>query len=401
MTSSFYFLKFFNHHWILRIRMVASTGGAMVRSTMPTSSDHRCPVWRRWLILFAVSMLLLQLNRAFQHGLSRFCKELTLFKLMRINKENSKKIHQYRSSFRLCWSFYRSTLENDDWRQKESFGKREQKGSPANRSRTSDLKITVDIHLQSSALPTELSRARKVLVRDWTRQYHSIRLMSAHFSNTHLIISGQVDVPGRHFSDVTGRKELFWKTSAYLLTADTSHFWICLFCIIKLVPTRLAFVLPNCRSLSQTDANGPRLCYPNWKENPIAICLSFGWMSTVLRGDRQKTREILCEKYEFMGFRRFLSFLKYMLDERTKKESKRESREPESNQWPKDYSWHTSTVFRSTNWAIAGSDWRAENHCLTQHWSKATLAVTNAWWFFDGWDGTMKNAHWYRQTQRS
>ncbi len=38
-----------------------------------------------------------------------------------------------------------------------------------------------------------------------------------------------------------------------------------------------------------------------------------------------------------------------------KRKRKKESREPESNQWPKDYSFDTSTVFRSTNWAIAGS----------------------------------------------
>ena len=38
---------------------------------------------------------------------------------------------------------------------------RKKKSSPANRSRTSDLKITVVLHLQSSALPTELSRAHQ------------------------------------------------------------------------------------------------------------------------------------------------------------------------------------------------------------------------------------------------
>ena len=45
--------------------------------------------------------------------------------------------------------------------------KNAKKRSPANRSRTSDLKITVILHLQSSALPTELSRARSESFRDW------------------------------------------------------------------------------------------------------------------------------------------------------------------------------------------------------------------------------------------
>ncbi len=45
-----------------------------------------------------------------------------------------------------------------------------------------------------------------------------------------------------------------------------------------------------------------------------------------------------------------------------KRKRKKESREPESNQWPKDYSFDTSTVFRSTNWAIAGS------FCLFEKW---------------------------------
>ena len=79
---------------------------------------------------------------------------------MNINifKKPERKIFMMRDEESRPWLFHlRSSLNHTHPSPAENERK---KVSPANRSRTSDLKITVVSHLQSSALPTELSRAR-------------------------------------------------------------------------------------------------------------------------------------------------------------------------------------------------------------------------------------------------